>query len=336
MEEIKEIKKLLTFGVKDIVILSHRNPDGDAVGSSLALYHFLKKFKHSIKIVVPSEYPGTFEYLPSIAEVEIFDVSTEECKEIVQRASIIFCLDFNALDRIDKLGDLVAESKAPVVLIDHHLDPEPFADHVISDPESSSTAELVYKFIVDLGYEKYLDKTIGTCIFTGLITDTGSFRYATRPYTYEVAANLKAIGVDDYSIQNNIFNSLKEKNLRLLGHCLANRMEVIPEYSTALIYLTKQDYIDFTIGRGDTEGIVNYMLMMKQIKMAAFITEQPNIIKLSLRSKGDINVQEIANQHFKGGGHKNASGGSAYAKLEDVINKFKRVLPKHIKNTNTI
>jgi len=176
------------------------------------------------------------------------------------------------------------------VLIDHHLDPEPFVDHMFSDTGASSTCELVYNFIDDMGEADKIDEKIGRCLFTGLITDTGSF----------------------------------------LGHCLANRMEIMHEYGAALIYLTKKDYADFDIQRGDTEGIVNYMLMMKSIKVAAFITQQPSIVKISLRSKGDISVQEIASRHFKGGGHKNASGGAFYGKLSDVLDRFKRVIPDYL------
>ncbi|HPN68877.1 MAG TPA: bifunctional oligoribonuclease/PAP phosphatase NrnA [Saprospiraceae bacterium] len=325
MTEINQIKSLLVMP-KDIVILSHRNPDGDAIGSSLALAHFLRKLKHKVDIILPSECPTNFKYLEGFEEIMIFDLKHDECREKVNEAKIIFCLDFNALDRIDKLGENVQFSKADKIMIDHHLDPEPFADFVISDTGASSTSELVFKFMVDLGYENMIDPKIGSGLFTGLVTDTGSFKYATRPYTYEVAGKLKQLGVDDYGIQNHIFNALKEKHLRLLGHCLANRMEVYSDKHTAMIYLTKQDYKDFNIQRGDTEGIVNYMLMMENIHMAAFIMEQPSIVKISLRSKGSIDVQQIASKNFNGGGHKNASGGSAYAKLEDVLDKFRKMV----------
>ena len=193
-------------------------------------------------------------------------------------------------------------------MIDHHLDPEPFADFVLSDTGASSTAELVYEFIDSLGGAQDINIPIGEALFTGLITDTGSFKYNTRSQTYRVAAALKDRGVDDYYLSDKIFNSMKEKHLRLLGHCLANRMKIIQEYGAAYIYLNRKDYIDFDIQRGDTEGIVNYMLKMDNIVMAGLISEQPTIVKLSLRSKGDISVQEICRQHFNGGGHKNASG----------------------------
>jgi phosphoesterase RecJ-like protein len=213
------------------------------------------------------------------------------------------------------------------VLIDHHLDPEPFANYIISDTASSSTCELIYQFICDLGDKSKINIPIAECIYTGIMTDTGSFKYATNVRLFQQMAELKALGLEDYRIQDLIFNSAIEKQLRLLGHCLANRMEVLPEFQTAIINLFKQDYVDFEIRRGDTEGIVNQLLLMRDIKMAAFITEQPNIVKFSIRSKGDLNVQEICQKYFNGGGHKNASGGYMHTNIHAAIRKFKEVLP---------
>jgi len=329
-KEILSIKQLLAVP-KAFCILTHRNPDGDALGSSLAMKYFLEKYNHTAKIILPSEYPLNFQFMKEIDECLIYDHGQNASIECIEKADVIVCLDFNSLDRIDKMGVAVQESRAVKILIDHHLDPEPFADYILSETTASSTCELVYSFITSLGASEKIDMHIGDALFTGLITDTGSFKYNTNPYTYKVAAELKARGVDDYGLQDKIFNSLTEKQLRLLGHALANRMEVIPEFRTGIIALTKKDYFDYDIQRGDTEGIVNYLLMIKGIDVAAFIREQPAIVKLSLRSKGDISVQEIARNHFNGGGHKNASGGAAYAKLEDIVKRFKQVLPQYIK-----
>lgn len=327
--EIEEIKGLLSVP-QSITILTHRNPDGDALGSSLALKHFLVNYNHVVKVILPSEYPTNFAYLKGVDDCLVYDLARDTALNAIKSADIIFCLDFNALDRIDKMGLEVEESRAKKILIDHHLDPEPFADYIFSDTSASSTCELVHKFIYDLNGEKFIDDSIGEALFTGIITDTGSFKYSTNAKTYRVAADLKEKGVDDYTLQDNIFNTFTEKQLRLLGHSLANRLEVIPEYSAGIIALTKKDYLDFDIQRGDTEGIVNYILMLDGIKVAAFIREQPTIVKLSLRSKGDISVQEMARNHFNGGGHKNASGGAAYAKLNDIVERFKKVLPKYV------
>ena len=325
---IEELKKRLKTP-QDIVIITHRNPDGDALGSSLALSLFLQQYFHKVDIILPSDYPQSFGFLPQVEKCKVYDLEPELCLDTISKASIVCCLDFNSLDRIDKMGESVEASNAFKVLIDHHMHPEPFADYTLSETTASSTCELIYTFIELLGETKRISEDIATAMFTGLITDTGSFKYATTDRTFEVAAHLKRHGVDDYSLQDKIFNTYSEKQMRLLGHCIYNRMELLPQYHTGIITLTKADYEEYSIERGDTEGIVNYLLMLDGIKVAAFITEQPTIVKLSLRSKGDFSVQEIASKHFKGGGHKNASGGSAYAKLSAVVDRFKSVLPQY-------
>lgn len=325
----QELKELLAVP-KKITIISHRNPDGDAIGASCGLALYLQKYHHSVKVIFPSEYPTSFQFIKDVQQSIIFDLTPDIARKSVDQSDIIFCLDFNGLDRIDKLGENVKFSRAKKVLIDHHLDPEPFTDIEFSEIDASSTCELVYKIIDGLGDFKKLDPLIGECLFTGIYTDTGSFRYGTRAYTYEVASKLKQIGVDDYQLADKIFNSQKEKHLRLLGHCLANRMEIIHEGTIAVMHITKKDYIDYDINRGDTEGIVNYMLMIEKIKVAVLVLEQPTIIKLSLRSKGDISVQAISQKHFNGGGHKNASGGGVYASLDDILTKVKKIIPPYV------
>lgn len=332
-EEMKELKDLLILP-KEIAIISHRNPDGDAIGSSLGLAGYLKNKHHNVNVVFPSEYSSTYEFVRGIQQSTIFDLEPDKARKIIDRADLIFCLDFSGLDRIDKLGENVKFSKAKKVVIDHHLDPEPFPDILISDIEASSTCEMIFQVIDQLGDRGKIDPYIGESLFMGIITDTGSFKYHTRPQTYETAAILKGIGVDDYGLNNKIYNAQKERHLRLLGHCLANRMEILQDYGAGIMWLSKKDYQDFDIQRGDTEGIVNYMLMIEKVKMAALILEQPTIVKISLRSKDDVSVQEIAQKHFNGGGHKNAAGGGVYASLKDVINRLKRVIPEHLPKVN--
>lgn len=326
MENLTELKALLSTP-RDIVILSHRNPDGDAIGSSLGLVHFLNKFGHTTRIIFPSDYPALFSWMPDADKIEIYDLDPERGLKLVEQAQIIFCLDFNSLDRIDKLGEAVLGLKVPKVMIDHHIDPEPFADFVLSDTSVSSTSELVFDFINMLGERKKLDRDIADCLYTGIVTDTGSFKFSTSSKLFRVVAELLELGIDDVKLQDLIFNSLPEKQLRLLGYCLSRRMEILEEYRTGIISLSKKDYEHFNIQRGDTEGIVNFMLKIKNIRLAAFITEQPTIVKISLRSKGNFSVQEIAAQHFKGGGHKNAAGGYSYIGLGGTIRKFKNILP---------
>lgn len=328
MENIEQLLEFLAVP-RYIVITSHRNPDGDAIGSSLGLYHFLNKFGHTVRVIFPSEYPVDFSWMPHADNIIIYDNDPDVAQDTVKRADIIYCLDFNALDRIDKLGEDVADQNVPKVLIDHHLDPDPFSDYELSDITASSTSELVYFYMKYSKELKALDKDIASCLYTGIITDTGSFKYSTSPRLFNVVSHLLETGVDDYEIQDKIHNSYSEKQIRLLGHCLSHRMEILPEYSAGIIVLTKADYERFDIQRGDTEGIVNYLLMIRKVKIAAFITEQPTIVKISLRSKGDFSVQEIASKYFNGGGHKNASGGYAFKSLGWMVRQFKKVLPEY-------
>lgn len=328
MEIAPELKQLLTVP-QNVAILSHRNPDGDAIGSSLGLAHYLEQYGHTVHILFPSEYPLEFETLPSANEILIWDLQPEECKNVLSRKTVFFLLDFNSLARIDKMGEAVQQLPGTRIMIDHHLYPEPVADYIFSEPTASSTCELVYRFIVAFGDSQKINPTVGECLYTGMVTDTGSFKHATNPTLFRIAAELVERGVDDTAVQDRIFNSLAEKNLRLLGHCLANRMEVLPEFRTALIWLSRKDYEDFNIQRGDTEGIVNYLLMMKDVRMAAFIHNQRSIVKLSLRSKGDLDVQEICRKHFNGGGHKNAAGAYSHDSLKATIQKFKDLLPTY-------
>lgn len=327
MQNIDDLKSFLSYP-RDIVITTHRNPDGDAIGSSLGLYHYLVKHGHTVRIISPSEYPSFLSWMPKVDDILIFDIDPENCEKYIQQADLIACLDFNSLDRIDKVGEVIAPLKTKVLMIDHHLFPDIPADYQISEPSASSTCELVFDFIEMLGDKREVDRTIGEALMTGILTDTGSFKYSTSPKLHRIVADLLERGVDNYKLQDLLFNCQTEKHLRLLGHCLTNRMEIIEEYKTGIITLSRRDYEHFDIQRGDTEGIVNFLLKIKDVKIAALITEQPTIVKLSLRSKGDISVQEIAKKHFKGGGHKNASGGSSYKGLRATVLKFKEILPE--------
>ena len=327
MESLNALKQLVALP-KDVVITTHRNPDGDAIGSSLALYHFLRRNGHTVHILVPSEYPDFLAWMDGVDDIVVYDIDPERCQALLDRCNLFFALDYNGLDRIDKLGQLVKLEGKDSVMIDHHLYPDDFVDHLFSDTSYSSTCELLYDVLCGIDAGGLIDPLIAECLFVGILTDTGGFKYATSPRLFRTAAALVERGVDDYALQDRIFNSLKEKNLRLLGHCLANRMEILPEYRTGIITLTKEDYEYFDITRGDTEGIVNYLLKMPNIVMAAFIHEQPKITKLSLRSKREFSVQEIAQKYFRGGGHKNASGGASYSSLGSTVRKFKSILPE--------
>lgn len=308
------------------VIIAHRNPDGDAIGSSVGLKLFLDSKGHTVDIVFPSEYPVSFEFLPHASEILITDIEPEEVKKAIKSADLIWCLDFNALDRIDKTGEMVNDSKAGKILIDHHLDPEPFADLVISHTPASSTCELVFDMIVHGWGIESISKEIGTALMVGILTDTGSFSYAVSEALFVKAGQLLSIGVDYLDLQDRIFNAMELKHVKLLGHCLANRMEIYEDQQVGIIYLNKDDYKTYNIQRGDTEGIVNQLLRIKRVKIAVFVTEQPNIVKFSFRSKGDISVADICRNHFNGGGHKNASGGYMHSSIKEALDKVKSVL----------
>lgn len=328
MENIEELKKKLK-SPQDIVITSHRNPDGDAIGSSLGLFHYLNQSMHSIKIIVPSEFPAFLSWMPAVHDIMVFDIEPEEGTAVLEKADIVFCLDFNSLDRIDKMGEVIDGLNCAKVMIDHHLYPEPFADYMLSDTTASSTCELIFDFICMLGDKGKIDLDVGESLYTGILTDTGSFKYATSAKLFKIAGELLEIGVDDIKIQDLVFNSLSEKHLRIMGHVFNNRFEYLPEFHTGIIMLSRQDYEYFDIKRGDTEGLVNMLLKIKGIKVAIFVHEQPTITKISLRSKGDFSVQEIAQKHFKGGGHKNASGGYSYIGLNPTVKKIIGILPEY-------
>ena len=240
MENIQDFKTLLSTP-RDVVITSHRNPDGDAIGSSLAMYHYLKRKGHVVQVMFPSEYPINFVWMSEADRILIHDIDPETCDAMLKKADVIFSLDYNALDRIDKMGEVISKLECPKVLVDHHLYPENFADFVLSDTTASSTCELVYDLLEMLGETKMIDPVIGECIFTGILTDTGSFKYSTSPKLFRIVAELLEKGVDDYSLQDLIFNNATEKQLRLLGHCLHNRMEILDEFKTGIIALTKKE-----------------------------------------------------------------------------------------------
>jgi phosphoesterase RecJ-like protein len=327
MQSLSDLRSFLDTPRK-IVLFGHRNPDGDAIGSTLGLKRYLTPLGHEVKIIVPSELPSFLNFLEGVEDVMVFDTHAEECKTSMTAADLFILMDFNSLERIDKAGEFVATlPDTPRVLIDHHLEPEEnIAQVIVSEPSASSTCELVYTTIKAMGDADKVTPYIAEPLMVGILTDTGGFSYATNAQLFRVVGELFEVGVDNEKLQTAIFNSMTEKQLRILGHCLANRMEIIPEHNAGLITLTKRDYEQFDIRRGDTEGIVNYLLRVQGVDLAAFITEQPNITKLSLRSRGDISVQKMAAEYFKGGGHKNASGGYSHSGLRSTVSRFREAL----------
>lgn len=318
---------------RSILIASHRNPDGDALGSSLGLAWYWQQKGHEVTVVYPSSFPRNFTWMPGIEEVLIFDDQEKEVVEKIESAELFAFLDFNHLSRIDKMGEAMEDLDTPVLLVDHHLDPDLSHEYYYVDPSASSTADLLFDVLTRWEGREYLDdQRVTTCLYTGIVTDTGTFAYNTSSRLFGKVSKMLECPIDHIALQNQINNSLTEKQLRLLGFCLHHRLKIIPEYKTGIIFLTKNDFAKFDIERGDTEGIVNYILKINNIKIAAFFTQQPTIVKLSLRSVEDYNVADLAKTHFNGGGHKNAAGGSHYKGLKSAMELFNNVLPEFVNN----
>lgn len=320
--------------IRNVLIVSHRNPDGDALGSALAMSLYLKKMGHQVTVAMPSAYPAGFAWMPGATDIMIFDDDEERVIQEIKKADLFIFLDFNHISRIDKMGEVMNELDKPVLLIDHHLDPDTSHPYYYVDPSASSTTDLLFDVINKWDGTEYIeDQEITTCLYTGIITDTGTFAHNTSSTLFYKVSQLLRCPIDHIAIQNKINNSLSEKQLRILGYCLYHRMKLIPEHHTGIIFLTKDDFQKFDIQRGDTEGIVNYILRMRDIKIAAFFTQQPTIVKLSLRSIGDYNVADFAGAYFNGGGHKNAAGGSHFKGLKSAMNLFKEKLPEYLNQT---
>ena len=332
MRNLSALKELLSTP-KKIVITTHHKPDADALGSSLALWGYLIKKRHQVKVIAPTDYPSFLNWMNGHEEVIIFnqDKAHEELSaKLVKEADVVFCLDFSALSRINELGELVRQSKAVKVLVDHHLEPEDFATFAFSDITAAATAVLIYKLIVGMGDKEYLDTCIGECLYAGIMTDTGSFRHAnTNAEVHLIIAELIGLAVDITKIHRLIYDNNAETKLRFLGYVLLNKLVVLPEYNTAYISVNAEELKKFGSQTGDTEGFVNYALSVEGVVFAALIIEREDAVKLSFRSKGEFSVSEFARKHFQGGGHLNASGGKSDRNLEGTIKKFIDYLPEY-------
>jgi phosphoesterase RecJ-like protein len=316
---------------KKIVITTHHKPDGDAMGSSLGLYNYLIQLGHHAKVITPTDYPHFLSWMPGDEEVIIYTDHTEQSNTLIADADIIFCLDFNALNRINEMGEKVGESTAIKVMIDHHLEPADFDDYRYWNINACATAQLVYTFITDvLNHKELVNADVATCLYTGIMTDSASFRLPnTTSAVHRIAADLIDAGAVNWRIHELVYNNASENRVRFLGHCLVNRLQVYNEYNTAIIAITHEDLEKYDVITGDTEGIVNYALAISNVRLAAFIVERKDKVKLSLRSKGDFPANDICKKYFSGGGHRNAAGGVSTDSLEEVVNQFKLILPQY-------
>jgi len=334
-ESIQQIRTLLGQPRK-ICITTHHRPDGDAMGSALALYNYLKIKHHDVKVVVPSNYPDFLDWLPGNAEVANFDKNPAECIKLMEEAEMLFCLDFNAISRVEKLAPMVNASKSVKILIDHHLDPEAFCEYTFSFPTSCATCELIFYFLKAIGGEKSLNESSATCLYTGIMTDTGSFRFASMTAdTHRIIAELMTAGASNFTIHEAIYDNFSEQRTRFLGYCLSEKLVVLPEYRTAYISINNVELEKFNHQTGDTEGIVNFALGIKDIRLAGFFCEKDGLIKISFRSKNGFSVKSLAANHFNGGGHTNAAGGRSFDTMEATINKFIGLVKQMEKELNS-
>lgn len=323
IQDIQAIQLLLATP-KKIAIIPHRGPDGDAMGSTLALYHFLLKNKHHPVVVSPNEFPDFLAWMPGSETIKIFEKDKQNCTKVLEEADLIFTLDFNALHRTGEMEQVLSKLQAPYIMIDHHQKPDDYAAVTYSDTAFGSTCEMVYNFILFLGKKQDIDKTIGTCIYTGILTDSGSFRFPkTTGTTHRIVAELIDLGVENTEIPSLLFDNSSFGRLQILGRALQN-MKVLPEHKTAYTTLSQDELNSFDYVKGDTEGIVNYGLSIKGILFTAIFIEnkEEKIIKISFRSQGDFDVNQFARDHFNGGGHRNAAGGKSETSMAETIQKF--------------
>jgi len=335
MQNIRAFKDFMAQPRK-VVIVTHHKPDADALGSSLGLAGYLKKKSHFVQVITPSDYPEFLHWMPGNEAVVVYEKSKEtQIAKHIEEAEIIFCLDFSALNRIQDLTEFVRKSSAKKVLIDHHLEPENFAEFNLWDAGAASTAGLVFNLILELGDTEKIDAHIANCLYAGLMTDTGGFRHSnTRREEFLIASELVRLGASPTKVSKLIYDTNSLERLRLMGFVLAEKLNVIPEYRTAYMTLSSEELKKFGSQTGDTEGFVNYGLSIKGVRLSVMIYERKDSVKLSFRSLGNFNVNELARKYFEGGGHKNASGGTSSVSLEQTLQKFLAILPEYSERLN--
>ena len=336
MQDISQIFSLLSTPRK-VVITMHQKPDGDAMGSTLGLYHFLKQFGHTVTVISPTNWASFLDWMPGCDLVLDYDRETNTGDALIKAADWIFCLDFNTLSRTKRMADPLDAAPGQRILIDHHREPheEKFA-YGISDTSKSSTCEMVYDLIMNSGHGEMIDSATAQCLYAGVMTDTGSFRFpGTSANVHRMVARLKEAGLNHTPIHEALFDNFSENRLRFIGNVLLNRMEVFYEYNTALIAVPQADLIKYDIKTGDTEGLVNYPLSIEGIKLAAIIIDRGEERKCSFRSKGDFDVNTFARTYFNGGGHFNAAGGATTDSLEKAVKDFQTAMEANKEKLST-
>ncbi len=336
MQNFEAFKKEIN-SPKKVVITTHHKPDADALGSSLGLAGYLNKKGHEVTVISPTDYPEFLYWMKGNDKVIKYNEGGQEVSEkAIQEADIIFCLDFSSLNRINELGELVRDSKAKKVLIDHHLEPEDFAAYTLWSTEAAATAELVHQLIIDLGDGDMVDKSIAECLYAGIMTDTGSFKHPnTTKNVFMVCADLIGKGADTAKVAKLIYDTNSVERVKFLGYALNEKLKILPKYNTAYFAITESELKKFKSKTGDTEGLVNYALSITGIKLAAVIIDRTEAVKISFRSVGDFSVNEFARKNFEGGGHKNAAGGISYLTLDETVEKFEKLLEENKNELST-
>ncbi|MFA0962172.1 bifunctional oligoribonuclease/PAP phosphatase NrnA [Roseivirga sp. BDSF3-8] len=327
MQNLASFKEFLSVPQK-VVITTHHKPDADALGSSLGLAAFLKKKGHSVTVITPTDYPRFLHWMKGNDEVIVFNEGNEQqSASLIEEATAIFCLDFSNLHRINELGELVRNASATKVLIDHHEEPEDFADFSKWDKKAAATAELIYMLIRDMEETDLLDPDIADCLYAGIMTDTGSFKHPnTTRNVHIITADLMEYGADVSKVSKLIYDTNSLDRVRFIGYALNEKLTVLPEYRTAYFAISAEELKRFNSKTGDTEGLVNYALGIEGITLAAVIIDRTEAVKMSFRSVGDFSVNKFARAHFEGGGHKNAAGGKSDDSLEKTVEKFESLL----------
>lgn len=326
---IEAIRHLLQ-SPKRIALTIHYNPDGDSLGSSLGLRAYLQAQGHTVQVLAPNALPRHYGWMPGADTVIDFEQDTARATEWLQGAELVFCLDYNELSRTGRMEAVLRPLACPFVLIDHHPDPEPFTPYLFSDTSVSSASELTYGFLMALYAPERFERPVAECLFTGILTDTGMFQHnSNHPATFRAVAHLLESGVDKDAIKYRIFDTNTPDRLRLMGFSLSERMVIRPEYRTGYIYLSLEDMQRFGYRKGDHEGFVNFPLSVEGIRFSILLIEQADMIKISMRSKGDFDVNTLIRTHFEGGGHKNAAGARAYVSLAQAIARIEELLPEY-------
>lgn len=325
--DIEQLKSILS-SPKKIVIIPHKNPDGDAIGSCLGLYHYLAQYNHQLTVVAPNDYPEFLKWMPGEETIVKYEFQKDLASRKIKEAELVFTLDFNSLSRIDEVATALEEFTGDYIMIDHHQAPDDYARFMYSDTSMSSTCEMIYNFIDFLGDTDKVTAEIASCLYAGIMTDTGSFRFpSTTSNTHRIIANLIDKGAENAYIHNAIFDTNSIDKLHLLG-CALKNLVALPEYNTVYITLSREELQQYNYKKGDTEGFVNYGLSLQGVKFAVIFIEsvQEDIIKISLRSKGDFSVNEFSRSHYNGGGHTNAAGGRSEVSLPETTKQFENIL----------